>query len=613
MEDLNNRLKEIINLPIVQFSNHCEEISHLHLEQALNIINGNESFDKALAFSFLKQSIKFNPDNKKTKEIMKEKILGPNSSLGDYLEVSKYVPDDFDILLNIGKIYRVYKKFEESLSYLYKCFSLAEKDSEKEQIYLEFAQYYFSLEEHKLSFYYALLSLKFNTYNIETLNLLGCICVYSGLSELAIEFFKKCLRLKPNDAMFCLNIGLPYAQLQDFETSRQYYKKCLEMDPKCYLAYQNICLDSNYDPNLSPQNRFEIHKQIDNYLDIKNLVKNKKTTGKVAILTGDLINHPVLYFIKTLIDKMEDLVIFANCNYTNNKRKVINVENFSPDDFKKVVEQENIGILIDLSVHTGKNKIRFLEGLSCTIINYLGYPSTSGSKLYDYRLVDKITDENSLMTEKPLFFKDSFLCYNYSHIPDFKLETPINKVFGCFSRMQKINKKVLSLYRKVLVANPDCIIVFKNKEIANPSNRKFILDYIPENRCRFVNSIEDKDKAFKFYNNISILLDTFPYNGTCTTADSLACGVPVLTMKGDSHVSRVSQSILVNSNLTEWVAKNEADFIEKSRDLIVNKQEVQKKFREGVVCCKDIWYDDFCNIIDSIRNTSSSYVLQGNL
>lgn len=602
MEDLDLRIKEIVSKPLIEFSKHCEELSQIHLEQALNIINGKESFDRALAFSFLKQSLKFNPDNKKTKEIIKEKILiGSSSTLGDYLEVSKYLPDDFNITLNIGKIYRVYKKFEESLSYLYKCKSLAVSDKEKELVYLELSQYYFAIDEHKLSFYYGLNAFQFNNFNEETLNILGCICVYSGLSELAIEFFKKCLRIKPNDATFYLNIGLPYAQLQDFETSRKYYRKCLEIDLKNHLAYQNICLDSNYDSDLTPQERFELHKQIDKYLDIKNVVKQKRTAGKIAIMTGDLINHPVLYFIKTLIEKMENLVIFANCNYTNSKRNVINIEHMNPDEFKKVVEQQNIGILIDLSVHTGKNKIKLLEGIPCTVINYLGYPNTSGSKLYDYRLVDRITDSITFMTEKPLFFKDCFLCYDYSHIPDFKLQTPDIKIFGCFSRMQKISKKVLSLYKRVLEANPGSIIVFKNKEIVNPSNQKYILDYIPEQRCRFVNSIEEKNEAFSFYNNISILLDTFPYNGTCTTCDSLVCGVPVLTLKGDSHVSRVSESILVNSNLGEFVAKDEAEFIEKSRELTVNKEEIQKKFREGIVCCKEIWFDSFCNLLDSIR------------
>ncbi len=65
---------------------------------------------------------------------------------------------------------------------------------------------------------------------------------------------------------------------------------------------------------------------------------------------------------------------------------------------------------------------------------------------------------------------------------------------------------------------------------------------------------------------MDIALDTFPYNGT-TTCEALWMGVPVITLAGRTHVGRVGASLLSRLGLEEYIAANEAAYVEQAVSL----------------------------------------------
>jgi protein O-GlcNAc transferase len=63
------------------------------------------------------------------------------------------------------------------------------------------------------------------------------------------------------------------------------------------------------------------------------------------------------------------------------------------------------------------------------------------------------------------------------------------------------------------------------------------------------------------YQRVDIALDPFPYPGGATSVEALWMGVPVLTMTGESFVSRQGVGLMMNAGLPEWVAIDGEDYV----------------------------------------------------
>lgn len=64
------------------------------------------------------------------------------------------------------------------------------------------------------------------------------------------------------------------------------------------------------------------------------------------------------------------------------------------------------------------------------------------------------------------------------------------------------------------------------------------------------------------YHRVDIALDSFPYHGTTTTCEALWMGAPVVSLAGQSHVSRVGVSLLNAVGLPETVAFTSEAYID---------------------------------------------------
>ena len=62
------------------------------------------------------------------------------------------------------------------------------------------------------------------------------------------------------------------------------------------------------------------------------------------------------------------------------------------------------------------------------------------------------------------------------------------------------------------------------------------------------------------YQEIDILLDTFPYPGGAAAVTALYMGVPVVARMGDHHSARLSASLLAAAGCREWIASGHEEY-----------------------------------------------------
>jgi len=83
-----------------------------------------------------------------------------------------------------------------------------------------------------------------------------------------------------------------------------------------------------------------------------------------------------------------------------------------------------------------------------------------------------------------------------------------------------------------------------------------------------------RNELLTSYNKVDIALDPFPYSGGVTSFEAIWMGVPVLTKKGFKFISRMTESINHNVNMSNWIANDEDEYIKKAIEFSKNLKQL---------------------------------------
>lgn len=503
--------------------------------------------------------------------------------------------DDIDALINISIALLALNKPEQVISYAKHALLL---DNSNPATHEALASAYGMLHLTKDAIEEFELAIKLDSRNLITINNYAKLLLHENDYEGCITLCKKALAIDSTYSPARSTLSSAYIYKGDVQKSLAETASNEKINTG-YLFYLN------YDETISPEDSYLKHKDWGDSLQYptkykykKNKPHNSQRPIRIGYVSPDFRLHSVAFFLEPLLNNhnKNDFEIFCYSNVRDTDEVTERFKNYADhwreiyrlniNEIVKLIKNDEIDILIDLSGHTEGSRINiFIDKPAPIQITYLGYPSTTGLKTMDYRLVDNITDPSGFekyTTEKLLRIPGCFLCYsNKSNIESNREHTKKSIVFGSFNHLPKINSKVIETWASILHQVTDSKLMLKNKSFSDQSVcqsyiNKFEEYGIPKDRVILVGRIKNIDDHLLYYDKIDIALDTFPYNGTTTTCEALWMSVPVICFSGDRHASRVSSSILKSVGLNELVANNIQEYIEKAVSLANNNQQLKK-------------------------------------
>ena len=262
------------------------------------------------------------------------------------------------------------------------------------------------------------------------------------------------------------------------------------------------------------------------------------------------------------------------------------VAGWSDQRLGEQIVADGIDILVDLSGHAGKNRLLVLARKPAPLqVTYLGYPNTTGLAAIDYRIVDGWSDPEGMTdpyyTEKLWRLPDTAWCYRpLADLPESEASPRLaaGKVaFGSFNNLAKMSAKCVELWAAVLRAVPHSTLALKTKGLADEAVCRGVVARferlgVAGERLVFSPWTKTVREHMEYHREIDVALDTFPYHGTTTTCDALWMGVPVVTLAGDMHHSRVGVSLLTNAGLPDLIAQSPEEFVRIAVELAKNTQ-----------------------------------------
>jgi predicted O-linked N-acetylglucosamine transferase (SPINDLY family) len=245
------------------------------------------------------------------------------------------------------------------------------------------------------------------------------------------------------------------------------------------------------------------------------------------------------------------------------------------------IRDDAIDILVELSGHTKGQRLQALVRRPAPVqVTYLGYPNTTGLPQIDFRITDSRADppgeSDRLHVERLIRLPECFLCYTPPETPTEVHASPVARngyiTFGSFNNCAKISATTIALWARVLSALPNSKLLIKSWGLLDPGLRLLLVERfreagIPAGRIQVAPPTASHREHMDNYSEVDIALDTFPYHGTTTTLDALWMGVPVVTLAGDRHLSRVGVSILSALALDQLIAQTPEDYLDKATGL----------------------------------------------
>ncbi|TWJ18870.1 O-linked N-acetylglucosamine transferase, SPINDLY family protein [Geobacter argillaceus] len=437
---------------------------------------------------------------------------------------------------------------------------------------------------------------------------LASVHVVGYAYDRAAECYRHALKLGPSDPAEILNcLATLQVYLGDTGRALNTFEQAISLAPthvQRLLYSQNRLLTLHYPAHVEPETIAQAHRvwgetffQGPAACGFSNEPRPDRRL-RIGYVSPDFRMNAVSFFIQPVLANHDparvELFCYANVKQpdevTRRLREDLRLtwrDITSLDDVQAcaLIRQDRIDILVDLTGHGADNRLPLCALRPAPVqVTWIGYPDTTGLATIDYRITDAIADPpgmtEHLHTEQLLRLPGCFLCYNpgaeFPAVAPPSCEANDVITFGSMSNFSKITPQLLDIWADLLlrVHGSRLVLRYRGQErerIARDMGGHLERKGVAADRLELLGHASSVVEQLGGYQRMDIALDTFPYNGTTTTCEALWMGVPVVTLAGRTHVSRVGASLLTTVGLPQFIAETPEEYIEKSVALAMNR------------------------------------------
>ena len=422
---------------------------------------------------------------------------------------------------------------------------------------------------------------------------LGITLKKLGQLDESIAECQKAIALSPRSAEIHLNLGTAFKAKGQLDEAIAATRTAISLSPDLTEAHSNLLHEMLLHPAFGPEQiAQELRRWNSQHAQpLRKLIQPHHNDAspdrrlRVGYVSSDFLKHASAHFLVPLLESHDpqqvELICYAQVprpdaitqrlqRRTAQWRSTVGL---SDQQVANQIREDRIDILVDLKLHTSESRLLIFARKPAPVqVAWLGYPGSTGLTAIDYRLSDPYLDpvgmDESVYSEKTIRLPDTFWCYD----PLDGRDVPVNRLpaldsglitFGCLNNFSKVNQTILTLWAQVLGQVQRSRLLLLSP---HGSHRQWTLDQLQKHgidpeRIEFA-SARPRREYLRLYNHIDIGLDSFPYNGHTTSLDSFWMGVPVVTLLGQTAVSRAGWCQLSNLKLSELAGHAPDQFVQ---------------------------------------------------
>jgi protein O-GlcNAc transferase len=430
----------------------------------------------------------------------------------------------------------------------------------------------------------------------------------------AIQCYQRSIEHEPALAEAHYNLGLLYYETGRIHEAETHISNAVRLKPEFAAAQSSLLCIHGLARNQDPQRLFNEHRlwamtHADPLLRESRALIAKPENGQIVLgyVSADLREHSISYFIEPILshhDKQafrvicydnwhgEDRVNLRLRNYADTWRKI---DTMSDAEVAELIRRDGVDILVDLSGHTAGNRLLVFARKPAPVqVTWLGYMCTTGMKAMDYRITDVHLDPPGV-TEA--YYSETLVRIPAAAAFAPEQESPpvnplpaLERDFVTFlsaNNFTKVGDEVIKTWARLLELVPESRLRIVALGGDDPSIAKSII-------ARFCNATINPALAARIqvqgrrplrdflllFHEVDIALDPFPYSGGTTSLHTLWMGVPIVTLEGQSELSRSTSGMIRACGMPELIAQTTEQYVEIAQRIASDKHGLSSMRRQ---------------------------------